>query len=443
MSSILAFHRLPAAVRLCFRTFFLCALLAGMSAFPVVAATPPLDANAWNIVLVQSFEPNAKTNTLSVKGFNHSLQFGQLLNTLAAGKQAQVQQLMAFTAQTTPADITPLQSIQPYAVLNNRAVTQVTVDKGGITSYNSPAYNIAGLLADQPPGHYVIAMPAAMINETVPLLIDPGSPFNPIPAGRYDQYVVLTRENGRTTATVYSDGIAPATRYPALSLSPERDRSCPQAPTRFTLPAPASPRFQLNANQTVHLVRHVEAHPNGGFENGNFVCQGAWRAIGANGILDRLMGGKPKQIFTTNPNDLIACNGSCSYIRPMLTIAPYAVENGMPLKLAGFQWNDPKTLAAALFTRNTPYSDQDFDGARTLVAWEHGNIVKAVQYLVGGIYGAPGAVPKIPDWSFTDYDSVWTLQTDARGNLTFSNDCEHIDSDALPSTCPAFPSGIR
>ncbi len=37
MSSIVAFHRLPAAVRLCFRAFFLCALLAGM---PVFAALP-------------------------------------------------------------------------------------------------------------------------------------------------------------------------------------------------------------------------------------------------------------------------------------------------------------------------------------------------------------------------------------------------------------------
>lgn len=407
------------------------------------AATPPLDANAWNIVIVQSFEPSPNTNVLSVTGFNHALQFAQLLNTLTAGKEGQVRQIMAFTPKATPADITPLQSIQPYAVLNNRAVSQIIVDQGNISTYNSPSYNLAGILADEAPGHYIVAMPASMFAEAVTPLLDPNVSFSGITKGDYSQYVVLSRENNETTATVYDDNITPATAYPELSLTAERDRTCPQQPIRFTVPAPKSPRFELNANQTVHLIRHVEAHPNGDFENGNFVCQGAWRAIGANSILSRLMGGLPKQIFTTNPNDLIGCDGTCSYIRPTLTIAPYAVQHGLPLKLADFQWDDPETLAAALFTQNTPYSDPDFSGARTLVAWEHGNIVKAIKYLVGGIYQAPDAVSKIPDWSFTDYDTVWIVKTDAKGNLTFSNDCEHIDSAALPSTCPAFPSGIR
>ncbi|AVP97598.1 hypothetical protein C7S18_10485 [Ahniella affigens] len=409
----------------------------------VWAATPPLNANAWNIVIVPSFEPNPDTNTLSVTGFNHALQFAQLLNLLTAGKTAQVRQIMAFSAKATPTDITPLQSIQPYAVLNNRAVSQLIVDPGDLATYNSPSYNLAAILADQAPGHYIVAMPATMINEAVTPLLDAGTRFAGIPAGDFGQYVVLSRENNRTTATMYDDDITPAAHYPDVALAPERDTTCPQTSTRFTVPKPKSPRFLLNANQTVHLIRHVEAHPNSDFENGNFVCQGAWRAIGANGILNRLMGGPPDQIFTTNPNDLIDCDGSCSYIRPTLTIAPYAVAHGMPLALAAFQWDDPDTLAAALFTQNTPYSDPHFNGTRTLVAWEHGNIVKAIKYLIGGIYQAPETVAKIPDWSFTDYDSVWVIKTDAKGNLTFSNDCEHVDTAALPSTCPAFPSGIR
>jgi hypothetical protein len=436
-------HRPTAGLRFFFCAHFVVALLALLPAAHAGSASPPLDANAWNVVLMQRFEPDAGTNMLSVTGFNHALQFGQLLNLITAGRQSQVQRLMAFTAQDTPADITPLQSIEPYAVLNNRAVSQVAVGKGDVNSYNSPSYIIAGILADQPPGIYVIAMPADMINDTLMQLLGTSGKDAGITAGNANQYVVLTRANGRTGAVTYEDAIKPAARFPEQDLSYARTNSCPQPATRFTVPRPSSPPFQLNTRQTVYFIRHVEAHPNGNFENGNYVCQGAWRALGANTILERITGGTPKHLFTTNPNDIIGCNGNCSYIRPTLTIAPYAIAHQKSLKLARFQWNDAGTLAASLFTRNSTYSDPSFDDSTTLVAWEHGNIDKAVRYLIHTVYNAPASVAQLPAWSFTDYDTVWKLQTDAQGNLTFSNTCEHIDTEALPSTCPAFPSGIK
>lgn len=435
---------MPADLRWFYRIVFRIVFLTGLLALPptvFAASIPPLDANAWNIVFVPSFEPNPSTNTLSVEGFNHALRFGQLLDTATAGKERQVRQIMAFTANAQPNDITPLQSIEPYAVLNNRAVSQTIVASGDITQYNSPSYIIAGILAGQPQGDYVVSMPLAMINDTIANLLGPGSGYNGITSRH--QYVVLSLEQGRKTTAVYTDGIAAETRMPSVDLQSAHAAACPQKPTTFTVKRPTSSFFALNTGQTVYMVRHVEAHPNNTFENGNYVCQGAWRALGAGNALERMMGHPPKTLFTTNPNDIIGCDGTCSYIRPTLTIAPYAVQHGMPLKLAGFQWNDPRSLAASLFTHNTPYSDPAFDRSQTLVAWEHGNLVKAVQYLVADVYGAPDAAKKIPDWSFTDYDSVWTLQTDADGNLTFSNSCEHIDSDALPSTCPAFPGGVQ
>ena len=445
MTMIAETDRIAESLRFFFRTYFLVALLALVPLSQAYAAnppTPPLDANAWNIVLVQRFEKDSGTDILSAKGFNHALQFGQLLSLITAGRQPQVQQLMAFTADSTPTDITPLQSIEPYAVLNNRAVSQIIVNKGDANTYNSPSYIISGILANQPAGTYIIAMPADMINETLAQLLGDSSKKAGIPAGNANQYVVLTRENGNTGAIAYNDGISPATRFPEQDLSYARSNSCPQPVTRITVPRPVSSQFQLNNRQTVYFIRHVEAHPNGNFENGNFVCQGAWRALGANGILDRIIGGTPQHLFTTNPNDIIGCNGSCSYIRPTLTIAPYAIAHQKPLKLARFQWNDPGTLAASLFTRNSAYSVPSFAGSTTLVAWEHGNIDKAVRYLIGAVYNAPTAVAKLPAWSYTDYDTVWKLETDDQGNLTFSNTCEHIDTDALPSTCPALPSGI-
>lgn len=412
---------------------------------PVALAQPmpPLNNNAWNIVFVQSFEPSAKTNNLSVQGFNHALQFGQLLNTITSGKSGDVRQIFSLSPQSSSQDMTSLQSIEPYAVLNNRGVSHIVVGSGGIAQYGSPAYIINKILSNQPRGDYIMSMPAAMINSTVAALSDPTSPTTGITPGNYNQYLVLSLENGRTTVSVYDDNIKPVTGYPDLNLKPTANYSCPQKPVTFTAKIPKSSKFQFNANQTVYFIRHVEAHPNVMPENGNFVCQGEWRAIGANQILLDKMGGRVKNILTTNPGNLIGCDTNCSYVRPSLTISPFAIQHDRDLTLAGFQWNDAPTLAASLFTRNTPYSDAAFNKSSTLVAWEHEHIEKAVQYLFDTLYDNREAAKKIPAWSFTDYDTVWKIQSDDNGDITFSNACEGIDSDSLPSTCPAFPVGAK
>ena len=115
-----------------------------LSALPFAACAgqmPPLDANAWNIVFVQSFEPSANTNNLSVQGFNHALMFGQLLHTITAGKIADVRGIYSFSPDPCPdacqQDMTTLQSIEPFAVLNNRGVTHTLVSNGDITFSNS------------------------------------------------------------------------------------------------------------------------------------------------------------------------------------------------------------------------------------------------------------------------------------------------------------------
>ena len=63
---------------------------------------------------------------------------------------------------------------------------------------------------------------------------------------------------------------------------------------------------------------------------------------------------------------------------------------------------------------------------------------KAVDYLLGTLYQNPKAVADLPEWNYTDYDSIWTISIDATGNLQFSNSCEGLHSELLPSTCPAF-----
>ena len=419
------------------------ALCLAVLSFSANADIPPLNANAWNLVFVQSFEPDASTNNLSVKGFNHAQLFGQLLNTITAGKIADVRGIFSFSPSSNKQDMTTLESIEPFAVLNNRAVTHTLVSPGDIATYGTPTYRIDGILSDQPRGTYVIAMPATMINDTLVQLLGQNAPSGGIASNNYNQYVVLSLANGRMSAVVYDDGLKPDDRYPELRLKATPGRNCPNPTVNIHVPKPKSSPFVFNTKQTVFFVRHVEAHPNSTFENGNYVCQGAWRAIGANAVLHELMRGAPKNILTTNPHGLIGCDGTCSYIRPALTIAPYAIQHGQKLMLADFQWNDAPTLAASLFTRNTPYSKPAFDKALTLVAWEHEHIDQAVQYLIGTLYNAPDKAKQLPPWSFTDYDTVWKLETDEHGDLTFSNTCEGIPSNSLPSTCPAFPVGAK
>ena len=206
----------------------------------------------------------------------------------------------------------------------------------------------------------------------------------------------------------------------------------------MTISATAPSGLNFYVSQTVHLIRHVEAHPTNSFENGNYVCQGQWRALGANSRLKNLMPRLPGYVFSSNPHNLIGCGDACSYIRPALTAAPFAIQNGLPLTLATFKWDDPEDLARALFDRDSPYFPHAASDANILVAWEHGNLQSAVKKVFKDVYQNPQAADLLPRWSFSDYDTVWILSTDEKGTLTFTNSCEHIPTASLPSTCPAF-----
>jgi hypothetical protein len=61
-----------------------------------------------------------------------------------------------------------------------------------------------------------------------------------------------------------------------------------------------------------------------------------------------------------------------------------------------------------------------------------------VNALLASYYPSGGA-PTAPAWSSDDYDSIWTVTLDPKGNLTVNNNvCEGIVSASLPAACPAF-----
>jgi hypothetical protein len=420
----------------------LVALVVGLalSACQTVRATeptspPPLYQNGWNFVLVPSFEgppASVQSNNLSVTGLNHALRFAQMLDILIAGKENSLRGIYAYTADHNKDNLAPLQSIEPFAVLNNRDV-KVGSLSAQAGAYDAPEAEMPQFLGSEPEGIYVMAGSATMVRA-----IAQGLTGNKAPDLQPGDYLVVSGPAGKLTTARYNDGIAADATYPTIDLPPQSACSSSFAP--ITVAAPAG--LKAYPNQTVYLVRHVEAHPTAAFENGNYVCQGQWRALGANQRLSDIMsptasGGVPDYIFTSNPHGLIDCEGGCSYIRPTLTVAPFAIQHQQKLHLAKFQWDDPIDLAESLFNQDSPYFEHK-TGSTVLVGWEHGNIVKAVQYLVGDLYQAPKVAANLPAWSYTDYDTVWILSTNDKGDLTMTSSCEHIPTAALPNTCPAF-----
>jgi len=196
----------------------------------------------------------------------------------------------------------------------------------------------------------------------------------------------------------------------------------------------------INTNETVYMIRHAEAHPQLSFEDGNYVCAGQWRALD---LPNALRGNiAPNLVYSIDPAQATpggqgaSGDSTWSYVRPSLTVEPYAIANNLPYDLvASFELgasDSPQQAANFFFTGGT------FSNQTVLMAWEHDHVPPTVQALVSSYFPTGGA-PTVPGWPDDDYDTIWTVTVDANGNLTVNNArCEGIDSATLPATCPQF-----
>jgi hypothetical protein len=194
-----------------------------------------------------------------------------------------------------------------------------------------------------------------------------------------------------------------------------------------------------NKNQTVYIVRHAEAHPDATFkfENGNFVAAGQWRALNLPNALSGKM--SPQVVYSIDPAQWFPSPMSkkaVSYVRPSLTVLPYAVAHNLPYYLVSsfllFDDNAAR-LGSDFFFTGGKLSDQT-----VLLAWESQSIMPLIKALLDS-YGGSN-IPSLPAaWLGDDYNTIWTVKLDAQGNLTVDNDmCEGIDSTKLPESAPPF-----
>ena len=253
-------------------------------------------------------------------------------------------------------------------------------------------------------------------------------------------YAISIAPSGSASLVTYNSKLKPPATYPVLSPPPQAIASCAAAPFSITATGgidgviiPAG----INTNQTRYIVRHAEAHPTSYYGDGNYVGAGQWRALS----LPNALRGKisPDQVYSFDPAQVsqgsvsLSGNRYWSNVAPSLTVAPYAIANNLPYNLiTSFLISDTNSpqLTSDFFFKGGKFSNQS-----VLLGWQYTQIPQIINALLAS-YNY-GGTPPVPDWSPTDYDSIWTVTIDAQGNLTVNNAlCEGINSETLPDTAP-------
>ena len=303
----------------------------------------------------------------------------------------------------------------------------------------------AGIIAVNTPGFYVFSAPWETISALMANInTQQGYNLN-LPAsfqGPNLVYAISITPKGSARLVTYNSNLNPPSTYPVLPTS-VASASCPgpsTIPQLFNITATAGViTAGINTNQTMYLIRHAEAHPWSGWDDGNFVAAGQWRALA---LPDALRGKiSPTQVYSIDPAQvypgayITAGNSSFSYVRPSLTAWPYAIANNLPYYLVSeFEIFDPGSPAA---TVRYFFFDPKFSGQTILLAWEHAHFPYIINALLGYYPGGSAQALATDAWPETDYDTIWTVKLDGQGNLTVSNAlCEGIYSTALPDTAP-------
>jgi len=355
-----------------------------------------------------------------------------------------------YTANSYPLNA----AYAPGSVPDGVAVpTSYCADCKGLV-FNDTKDNNAALVSDiinkpNASGHYVFSAPwdttSAMLANINKLY---GSSLT-LPTRYVDPnhvYAVSINPSGSASLVTYDSKLNPPATYPVLPSHQSFSASCTYTQQSYFSTARAAGvdgavvPANSSTNQTIYIIRHAEAHPDTGmkFEDGNFVGAGQWRALDLPNALQNKIS-RPDMVYSVDPAQWysISTIKNVSYVRPSLTVLPYAVANNLPFFLvSSFSLFDP---SQSQLTSDFFFTGGKFSNKTVLVAWESGRIRPLINALLNSYGGSSLPLLSPTTWPSADYDTIWTVKLDASGNLTVDNAlCEGIDSAKLPVTAPQF-----
>jgi len=329
----------------------------------------------------------------------------------------------------------------------------------GLDFKNSRGNNdalVAAIISNNRSGYHVFSAPWETIIAMMEAINTRHGYNLDLPAtysGSNHVYAISITPSGSARLVTYDSNLNPPATYPVLPAT-VASAACTHSGQPYfktvrtggvdgvTIPS------NTNINQIIYIVRHADAHPDPGFkfENGNFVGAGQWRSLALSNVLRGKI--SPTMVCSIDPAQWfpVSRTFNVSYVRPSLTILPYAIDNNLPYRLvASFQLGIIATdEAVARTTSDYFFTGGTFSNQTVLLAWESGHIRPFINALITSYGGTalpllPTVGPPLGGWPHDDYDTIWTVRLDAQGNLTVDNElCEGIDSTKLPATAPLF-----
>ncbi len=451
----------------------------------------PLNTSNINLIFVSSEDITYQapgdidptTANLTNRGLQRTLLMGQFLkeNVLGGANVTSIHALQPMTHLQTAnkyPDMAGLQTVQQFAMLNQISLpagsssavpgnsfpiyasyspesvptTGVVppvlpcpicegLDFNDIQSKNESM--VDGIIKAKAPGYYVLSAPWETIRALMANINSLEGYRLQIPSdyvGPDYVYAISITPAGKATLVTYNGHLNPPSKYPELGV--KTDNPCKQPPFHISVTAGSDGAMLptgINTNETVYIVRHADAHPILTWDDGNFVGAGQWRALSLPSALkDKI---HPDAVYAVDPAVGLPSDGGnapASYVRPAMTVLPYAIANNLPYKVASevpfLAQNAPQlaTYASSYF-----FTDGTFSDKKILLGWESAHIPITVNALLASYQSTQTA----PDWPTDDFDSIWTVRIDGQGNLSVDNDlCEGINSVNLPKAPPPFGS---
>jgi hypothetical protein len=181
-----------------------------------------------------------------------------------------------------------------------------------------------------------------------------------------------------------------------------------------------------HADETIVAIRHAEKPPT---SLGQLTCKGLNRALALPKVLVPRYG-KPDRIYAPDPGTRVGRLGnlSYSYVRPLMTIEPTAIQLELPVNaLIGFK-NVGQLRKELLAPENV--------NSVIYLAWEHVYLNEFAKRLLKA-YGKDQSA--VPDWPNDEYDRIYVFRIKDEGgkkDLTFSIESQGL-SGSLSDKCPA------